>query len=43
MKDKNFLGLTYAIDETPPWYLGLALGFQVSPSEIIYHSKPNTT
>ena len=39
MKDKNSLGLAYAIDETPPWYLGLALGFQVSQmlQRDIYH------
>lgn len=39
---KNALGLSYVIDECPPWYLSIVLGFQVT-SPVHKHLKPIET
>ena len=38
---KNALGLSYVIDECPPWYLSIVLGFQVTSPIRIKVSKTN--
>ena len=39
-KKRRALGLSYLIDENPPWYICLLLGFQVSIES--YHQKSSS-